>query len=656
MIKSTKPIKMISAAAALAMVLSLLPVSAFAQEAELEVSGTVYEFERSDNYDLSSGEYAYDAGTIGTFTISGDILASSTTGGVPSYCAGDGNLSFYYNYDSSNVPSSVTDDYSKAIDGCELDSSIRSGAIIVQISSDGENWSKVYEATDVFASSAYGSGSIYDFFDDSYDTTMPDYGYEDEDHSFGYGSYGSSSDEHDFSSVSYSESGHNSGDYTAYTSGSSISKALYTTTSVQELNGSYFRAIVVYETAEKTTDRVVFNEYDYTKYAEVYEFYVYNNEKRADVTADATDQYTIGTTYNTDSNFIGNDSIQSGDVHYGWTLGDFFLTGYSDLTSDSDGRPVFLKSSGEEIALWFRLTEDIDSPNGSSGASVYDITSGSDDYFGTGTMDLGRGAVIIRYTDYNGVVHDPVVYTNFLESDASYGSDTKIQMFDEGDYEIALDYEIVNGRFFPSYSNYQIYARFSVRNSDCSVKTVDSVTGADITGMTATSNGFTLDLTGSHYLAVDMKKEVLSSDGNSLTEDTEFSAGTDENEAYTAEGVYTINVSNPYTGEVSSHRLYVGSNKLLKAYMVSGLTLAEIKAKLAEGATISDDGAIIAAVPSTSASGQSGSSSDKTDTSAATASEVVDPTAASSLTPLLVVAIISIILGIVLLVAQRKLD
>ena len=37
------------------------------------------------------------------------------------------------------------------------------------------------------------------------------------------------------------------------------------------------------------------------------------------------------------------------------------------------------------------------------------------------------------------------------------GADTRVYLFEEGDYEVALDYEIVNTRGINTYKNYRIF-------------------------------------------------------------------------------------------------------------------------------------------------------------------------------------------------------
>ena len=70
------------------------------------------------------------------------------------------------------------------------------------------------------------------------------------------------------------------------------------------------------------------------------------------------------------------------------------------------------------------------------------VRMGDDQYFETPKMNFGRGVLIIRYADHNNVRQEPTIYTNYLEANAMVGADTKVQLFEEGNYEVALDYVI----------------------------------------------------------------------------------------------------------------------------------------------------------------------------------------------------------------------
>ena len=214
-------------------------------------------------------------------------------------------------------------------------------------------------------------------------------------------------------------------------------------------------------------------------------------------------------------------------------------------------------------------------------------------------MNFGRGTLIIRYTDYNNVKAEPVIYTNYLEANVTVGANTKVQLFEEGDYEVALDYEVTSDELIDKVGHYRIFFKFSVRNGNCMVYPFDVATGNELTNSSLTENGFRLDLAKSRYLRINLKREVLKDSADGLVEDTRFNGPAQDGAEYTDEGIYTITVSNEYTGQLTTKKIYVGTNDILRAYVTTGLSIPEINGLVAQGATIADDGTIqLAAVNS----------------------------------------------------------
>ena len=41
------------------------------------------------------------------------------------------------------------------------------------------------------------------------------------------------------------------------------------------------------------------------------------------------------------------------------SLGNFFVSGYTDKVTDTNGNVVFLKNDGDKVTLWFKLEQDI---------------------------------------------------------------------------------------------------------------------------------------------------------------------------------------------------------------------------------------------------------------------------------------------------------
>lgn len=371
--------------------------------------------------------------------------------------------------------------------------------------------------------------------------------------------------------------------------------SIYSTTDVQLINGCYYRVVVVYELSIRTEDSnflfINTDKHDYKKYAEIYEFYACTDNGETNP-VDPNQTYGLGTKVRVKNfdGYFGEELIDKKDVHYGWDIGNFFVSGYTDEAEDTDGDMVFLKNVGDKVTLWFKLNQNIDGLNGKDNLSVTADSEGYDQYFETPKMDFGRGVLIIRYTDHNNVKAEPTIYTNYLEANATVGADTKVQLFEEGDYEVALDYEITSDELIDKVGHYRIFFKFSVRNGNCMVYPFDVKTGSELTNSSMTENGFRLDLAKSRYLKINLKRETLKDSADGLVEDTRFNGPAKDGAEYTDEGIYTITVSNEYTGQFTTKKIYVGTNNILRAYMTTGLSIPEINGLVADGATIADDG------------------------------------------------------------------
>lgn len=524
---------------AIAMIIYALPMRIFAASEKTEVAGKVYEFDKDSHYEWEesgAGEKMGNSNIYGRFYISGNVSDVSEESKVPSYEVSDGNLEFYYNYGDTLLNAGedewhLVNDKSKKVAGMKLSSDIMKGAIIIQTSKDRENWVDVDTICNAFDSTPIRTNSIY------------------------------------------------------------------TTTDVQLINGCYYRVVIAYKLAIRTEENnflfVNRDKYDYKKYTEVYEFYAYRDSSESDG-ADLNQTYSLGTKVKAKNfdGYFGEKLIDEDDIHYGWDIGNFFVSGYTDEVKADDGNMVFLKNVGDKVTLWFKLNQNIDSLDQDKDLSVTADAEGYDQYFETKKMDFGRGALIIRYTDYNNVKAEPTIYTNYLEANASVDADTKVQLFEEGDYEVALDYEVTRNELIDKIGHYRIFFRFSVRNGNCMVYPFDVKTGSELTNSSMTENGFRLDLAKSRYLKINLKRETLKDSADGLVEDTRFNGSAKDGAEYTEEGIYTITVSNEYTGQFTTKKIYVGTNNLLRAYMTTGLSIQEIKDLMEDGATISDDGTI----------------------------------------------------------------
>lgn len=277
--------------------------------------------------------------------------------------------------------------------------------------------------------------------------------------------------------------------------------------------------------------------------------------------------------------YTGDKKVGQDDPHYGWKLGRFCVSGFTRVTQDANGTPVFLKVVGDKVAFRFYLEQDIDQLNGQKGVVIASDPKGYDEYFEILKTDFKRGALIIRHTTHENYKNDPVLYTNFLSASEEINANTMVELFEEGDYEVALDYEIKSPGFLgiATYNDYRMYFKFSVRNGNCMVYPFDIVTRAELQNTSITENGFYLDLARSRYLDINVKRSVLLEGTNGIVEDDRFNRPAKDGDQYTAEGIYTISVNNRFTGESTVKTIFVGTDELLQQYIASGFSADRLK-------------------------------------------------------------------------------
>ncbi len=291
--------------------------------------------------------------------------------------------------------------------------------------------------------------------------------------------------------------------------------------------------------------------------------------KTADTSEEASadeERIYLGKAVNTglDNGYSESNEIVNGDPHFGWTLGEFSVTGFtSDEKDPDDGTTVVLKNVGDTVTLWFTLEQDISHLKGDSNLTVSDDNNGYCNAMEVQQTDMGRGCLLIRKTDYQGHVEETQVYTDYLAAKA-VGADTKVQLFEEGDYEVTLLYEIGEtktrvGDFAvaPSYNNYSISFKFKVRNANCMVYPFDVETGSELSDGDHTTAGFKLDLARSRYLDISIKRANLKDGLDGATEDVRFNTAAKDGEEFTTPGIYHFSVKNKYTGESTEKTIYV---------------------------------------------------------------------------------------------------
>ena len=284
-----------------------------------------------------------------------------------------------------------------------------------------------------------------------------------------------------------------------------------------------------------------------------------------------------------DNGYYNTLEIGKDDPHFGLSIGKFYISGFTGVTSKDGEHFIFLKTVGDDVELHFELAQDIDMIGGDTSVTINQDTGGYDRQFGISPTNFGRGTLIVRFTDYQNNTSEPQVYTDYLAAKSTGSADTVIALNEEGDYEVALDYEIKkDSRILgtaattSTFTNYRIHFVFSVRNGNCMVFPFDLVTGEELRNTAIAPNGFKLDLAYSRYLTINVKLSTLTEGAQGVVEDIRFNRPARDGEEYTQEGIYTITVQNEYTEQETTKTLYVGSDESLIDYVTQGFSLEQI--------------------------------------------------------------------------------
>ena len=549
--------RILSALVAAVILISLSSIGIGAKGITLNVAGTVHTFEEDAHYEMNTSSKSNES-TLGTILLSGDINTSGTMGAYAKYIVNRENFSINYSFDTSVLDVAATEwhiaeDKSKQVNDVKLEENIRFGALIVQSSRDGKLWQTDVTLTNVF------------------------------------------------------------------TRDSVLKNSVFSSNDIQLQNGCYYRVIVAYmlEKQVESTNILGYEKenFEAKKIAEVYEFYAISGDISKTSSPAEVPRREMGSTIKTkkDSGYIGELVIDKDDPHFDMKLGTFVINGYSRETTDGEV-PVFLKNTGDKVTLWFTLEQDINCLGGDETLSISEDTNGyevhSNPNLSVKQTNLKHGALIIRVTDHEGNTQKPIIYTDFLAANARTGANTKVQLFEEGDYEVTLLYEIKKDNIHvgtvkavPTYTNYKISFKFKIRNGNCIVFPFDSATGRELSDGAMTPNGFRLDMAKSRYLTIDVQREVINvnRDGT-LSTDIRFNRPAKDGTVYCDEGIYTVTAKNLYTdGEATVKTFYVGTNKYMIAMSQQGYTLEELNALIRDGATVEDDGSVTLPPPPTAA-------------------------------------------------------
>ena len=508
--------------------------------------GKLYELEEKYEYTETSPyePIALSGSQFGVFSLSGNTAKTDYVNGYDAYdCSGD-EIWLCYSPSGTLVDAPESDwhvvtEKKNKINNEKLDEKIRGGAIVLQTSKDGEHWLKADEKTDITSD---------DFYTGFYDTKE-----------------------------------------------------------IQLINGCYYRVIVAY-----AVERLVGDSKENKKYIEVYEFNLKNDEdEKYGKGAHPGTEYLIGDKRNTintgkDNDFYVPDNstgwgiFESDDPYSGdWEIGTFTIRGFTDKEKNDQGEYVFLKTNGDVIKMTFDLgPDDINCLNDCDNLIINSDKNGYDQNFGVNVNEFEHGTLIIRYTDPDNTPYT-YEYVNFLEANASTEADTSVMFFEEGDYEVALDFEIKNkNSLFKKYSNYKMYFKFSIRNGKNTMyafeKSDDGSKGSQLNDRDVTPNGFYIDLAGSQYITVDVTKYELVGNNSSKRKELLWNNPANDGDVFDEPGIYEVKFTNKDQSRDSyTKTYYVGTDPFLMALSVNGLEVEELNEKLSDGYQITDEGELI---------------------------------------------------------------
>ncbi len=267
------------------------------------------------------------------------------------------------------------------------------------------------------------------------------------------------------------------------------------------------------------------------------------------------------TLFNAGEGYEKQNKINKKDLHYGWNLGKFEVSGFSSKT-DGD-IPVFYKTTGDNLVLKFNLLQNIDKLNKKE-MHIIEDKKGQDVLFETEKTNFGKGALIIKYTATNNNSESPKIYTDFLTGKSKNAKNMSVTLNEEGTYEIALDYRIKKDgmKVFKKVitwdsEKYRMSFKFKVLNAKAMGYLFDLKSNSELSNNAIANDGFRIDLANSKTLKAEVRREIWN-DGEWDSKGVEPAY---DGKKYTKNGKYTITFSNEATSESVTKIIYVNEKK-----------------------------------------------------------------------------------------------
>lgn len=527
----------------------LFSQNTFALEKKLD--GTVYIFREKDKFDekkardhYSTVDYYGENKPFGKLYYSGNFKDLPDKNGIKALCVEEGKIKLRYDFNISYYKNDYNNeewhlymsDNAKKVNGVELDGKNKSGAIIVQSSFDGKNWCTDEVFLDAFSKKKESSTDIYE------------------------------------------------------------------TNEIQVISGCYYKITVAYK-AEKKYDSYKIKDFEiidkktYKRVEEIYEFYAESKDKDAfsEINSHSNQvQYYSDFVYTDEYYCELEDDVDIKDPHYGKKIGQFAVKGYTSVNKDDQDCFKYIKTGTDRIAISFELEErNLDKLFGNEKYKLNYDRDATDKNIETPIMDFKQGTVIISFIDTSNMKHEKIYYTNFLAACTTTKANTAVYLFEEGKYEVTLDYEILNIKKTPDKkTNYRMSFKFEVVNGNAEVFIKDSVNGSFLSNEAVTENGFVLDYANSKKLNVNCQYFKYSMVNNQLTETAGKNSVAADGDEFSNSGKYVITVSSDSGTESSTYVIYIGKDKYTLAVTQPNMDLEKVNEKLAQGYKIKDDGTL----------------------------------------------------------------
>ena len=180
--------------------------------------------------------------------------------------------------------------------------------------------------------------------------------------------------------------------------------------------------------------------------------------------------------------------------------------------------------------------------------------------------DFGRGTLLVQHIGSDGKART-VTYTDFLAAKETGTANTRVDIKEEGIYNVALDYMIKNSDLkeaLNSTTTYRLSFSFEVKNGSGMVYLFDIGTGSELEEYSRAETGFRIDKANSKSVKVNYVRYAINQKGNAL--DVRASAPASDGDVFKDVGYYILTMT-PEAGVTIEKHIFVGTKADLQQFM-----------------------------------------------------------------------------------------